>query len=168
VLSAVEVWIIDTCSITEVRRRLSKPDQVTVYASLTTLVADGHLVFPPEVQKELERWANPKPGYQDRPLEWCKRVQGTAAKSPSLATVKEVLAQVPEVLDPDKPRGAEEADPYVLALALELKRAARDVTIITEEKTDKPGKLSLSSAAGILKLPSVAVIAFLKSQGLLP
>jgi hypothetical protein len=102
------------------------------------------------------------------PLGWVKIVAADAVSNPSLDTVKEVLARVPEVLDPDKPRGAEEADPYILALAVELKRDGRDVTIITQEKTDKPGKLSLSSAAGLLKIPAVTVLPFLKSQGLLP
>ncbi len=166
--SPAEVWVIDTSSITEIRRQLPKPDQVTVYASLTTLATAGQLVFPVQVLKELERAANPKPGQPDRPLDWCKAVAGTAVSNPSMDTLKEVLALVPEVLDPDKPRGAEEADPYILARAVELKRAGRDVTIITQDKIDKPRKLSLSSAAGILKLPDVAVLAFLKSQGLMP
>ncbi len=166
--SAAEVWVIDTSSITEIRRRLPRPDQVTVYANLTKLVSGGHLVFPVEVLKELERASNPKASQQDLPLAWCRGVAGSAVSNPSLVTVKEVLGQVPEVLDPDKPRGAEEADPYILARAVELKRDGWDASIITQEKTDKPRKLSLSSAAGILKIPAVAVLAFLKSQGLLP
>jgi len=166
--SAAEVWVIDTSSIIEIRRRLPKPDQRTVYTSLTVLVTGGHLVFPVQVLKELERATNPKPGHDDLPFGWCKKVAGTAVSNPSLDSVKAVLAQVPEVLDPDKPHGTEEADPYILARAVELKRDGRDATIITQEKTDKPGKLSLSSAAGIMKIPAVAVLAFLKSQGLLP
>ena len=166
--SAAEVWVIDTSSITEIRRSLPKAHQRTVYASLKKLVSGRHLVFPVEVQKELERASNPKSPHEDLPLGWVKLVAGDAVSNPSLDTVKEVLARVPEVLDPDKPRGAEEADPYILALAVELKREGRDVTIITQEKTDKPGKLSLSSAAGILKIPAVTVLPFLKSQGLLP
>lgn len=166
--SAGEVWVIDTSSITEIRRRLTRADQVTVYTSLTLLVTGGHLVFPAEVLDELKRGSNPSSSREDLPFEWCKSVAGTASLNPSLVTVKEVLGQVPDVLDPDKPRGAEEADPYILALAVELKRNGQDASIITQDKTDKPKKLSLSSAAGILKIPAVAVLAFLKSQGLLP
>lgn len=163
-----EVWVIDTSSITEVRRKLSRSHQITVYASLTTFVNGGHLVFPTEVLKELERGSNPKSNPQDLPLGWCKKVQGTAVSNPPLATVKEVLGQVSEVLDPDKPHGTEEADPYILALAVELKRNGRDVAIITQETANRPGKLSLSSAAGLLKIPAVTMLPFLKSQGLLP
>ena len=158
--------MVDTSSITEVRRRMSREDQRKVYQSLTTLVNANHLVFPVQVKNELKRWASPTG--DDPPLQWTESVEDRAASNPEWATVAEVLAQVPEVLDPDKTAGAEEADPYVLARALELKRNGRDVTIITEEKTNKPRKLSLSTAAGILKLPAVTMLPFLKSQGLLP
>ncbi len=163
-----EVWVIDTSSITEVRRSFPKPEQRLVYARLKGLVTGGHLVFPVEVLKELERAGNPKALADDLPLGWCKDVAPTAVSNPSLDTVKGVLARVREVLDPDKPRGAEEADPYILARAVELQGDGRPVTIITEDKTNKPRKLSLSTAAGLLLIPAVTMLPFLKSQGLLP
>ena len=45
------------------------------------------------------------------------------AAQPSFNSVKRVLAQVPEVLDADK-EGIEEADAYVLAMALNLWKRA--------------------------------------------
>jgi len=164
--TAGEVWVVDTSSIIEIRRRLTREDQRTVYVSLTALVDANHLVFPVQVLNELKRWANPTG--DDPPLKWTESVEDRAVSNPAWSTVAEVLRQVPEVLDPDKTSGAEEADPYILARALELKRDGRDVTVITEEKTNKPRKLSLSTAAGILKLPAVTMLPFLKSQGLLP
>ena len=133
---------------------------------LTRLVDAGHLVFPIQVFDELKRWISPTG--DDPPLKWAQSVEDRAVSNAEWATVAEVLRQVPTVLDPNKTSGAEEADPYILARALELKREGRDVTVITEEKTDKPRKLSLSTAAGILKLPAVTMLPFLRSQGLLP
>ena len=165
----VDVWVIDTSSINEVRRRVPRPQQPDVYRRLEELVRQGHLVFPAEVLKELQRASDPKSSREDLPLEWANRVAGDAVSNPSLNTVKvDVLGKVPEVLDPDKAGGAEEADPYILARALELRRDGRNVTVITQEKTDKPGKLSLSTAAGLLMLPAVTMLPFLKSQGILP
>lgn len=163
-----EIWVIDTSSITEVRRCFPKPSQKLVYARLEVLVEAGHIIFPKEVQDELERAINPKLNPDDLPLAWCRRVSPTAISNPAIETVKAVLARVPTVLDPDKVVGPEEADPYVLARAVELKREGREACIITQEKNDKPNKLSLSSAAGILKLPAVTVIAFLQAEGLMP
>jgi hypothetical protein len=81
--------------------------------------------------------------------------------------VKEVLGRVPEVLDPDKTTGTEEADPYVLARAVELKRAGKDVAVITQETRNIGGKLSLATAAGVFKVPALTLLPFLKSQGIL-
>jgi uncharacterized protein DUF4411 len=162
-----EVWVIDTSSVTEVRRKVPRPEQPAVYRELEMLARQGHLVFPAQVLNELRRAHDKK--RQDLPLEWAERVEGDAISNPSLETVKnDVLAKVPEVLDPDKAGGPEEADPYILARAVELRRDGRNVTVITQEKTDKPGKLSLSTAAGLLLIPAVTMIPFLKSQGILP
>ncbi len=162
-----EVWVVDTSSITEVRRKVPRPEQPAVYRELEALVRKGHLVFPVQVLDELKRAHDKK--REDLPLDWAKRVESDAVSNPSLDTVKnDVLAKVPEVLDPDKAGGPEEADSYILARAVELRRDNRSVTIITQEKNDKPGKLSLSTAAGLLLIPAVSMLPFLKSQGILP
>ena len=47
------------------------------------------------------------------------------------ASVQRVLAKARDVIDPDKTH--EDADPYVLALALDLAARSVDVRIVTEE-----------------------------------
>lgn len=162
-----EVWVVDTSSIIEVRRAVEKTKRRGVYAKLKALTEQGHLVFPTEVLKELERARDPKPAREDLPLEWANEVAGKATSVPSFETVREVLAQVPQVCDPDKTTGVEEADPYVLACAVELKRAGKDVAIITQETRNLGGKLSLATAAGVLKIPALTMLPFLRSQGIL-
>jgi hypothetical protein len=78
-----------------------------------------------------------------------------------------VLAVVPDVLDPDKDSGAEEADPYVLALAFKLRTDGIDARIVTEESRDSPRNMSISTAAGILGIPSVPLRAVLGLETLL-
>src|SRR2546429_5888952 len=121
----------DTSSITEVRRAVEKPHQRGVYAKLRALVDQGHLVFPAEVLKELVRGADPKPTRDDLPLEWAKAAEGTATSNPSLDTVKEVLARVPEVLDPEKTSGTEEAASFQLTRAVEAQSPGNGHSIST-------------------------------------
>jgi hypothetical protein len=62
----------------------------------------------------------------------------------------------------------EEADPYVLAMARRLLAEGKDVRIVTEEKNDTPRKMSLNTAAGLLRLPSVPLRAFLEFEKIDP
>src|SRR5690349_19964733 len=105
------------------------------------LVTEGVLSYPAEVVRELSAYAG-----SDPLSDWAKRNQSVANRhGPMFDQAKELLAdaQVKRVLDVDK-TGKEEADPYVLALATHLKKARIEVTVITEEKKDRPDKLSLS------------------------
>lgn len=160
-----EVWVIDTCSVIHVRRIVQTGRQPAVYNKLTEMVEAGSLVFPTQVFDELHR--NAGSGKEDRPFDWAKRnkaqacTHGTDYQKAAL-----VLSEVPEVLDPDKPSGQDEADPYVLALALQLQEDGMDVTVITEERNDKPKKLSLNTACGLLKIPCVPIAPFLGRRGI--
>lgn len=70
-------------------------------------------------------------------------------------------------LDEKKDVGPDEADPYVLALALGLKGEGRDVRVVTQERKSVVRKMSLASAAGYLGLPAVDVRTMLKFEGIL-
>lgn len=78
--------------------------------------------------------------------------------------MKGILAVVPDILDEDKDSGAEEADPYVLAVALRMRAAGTDARIVTEERTDTPTKMSLNTAAGILGIPSLPLNGFVIAE----
>jgi hypothetical protein len=78
--------------------------------------------------------------------------------------VRRVLAKVPTVLDPDKPGGADEADPYILGLALNLKDKGHEVTVVSEERKDRPDKMSLNTACGLLRLYCVPLMGLLRDQ----
>jgi len=74
------------------------------------------------------------------------------------------VPQVRRVLDPDKDH--EEADPYVLALALKFRAAGHWVGVITEDRRSRPTKLSLSDARGLLRIVSMSMEPYLEQQGI--
>ncbi|MHB8216207.1 MAG: DUF4411 family protein [Candidatus Sulfotelmatobacter sp.] len=160
------IWVFDTSSIIEIRRSVESTRRQAVFGSMSSLVTAGRLVFPIEVVKELERFADPK--LPDAQYLWAKGHEELAkAQSPSFQEVKNILAIVPDVLDPDKDSGEEEADPYVLAVARRLRFEERDGRVVTQETKDTPRKISMNSACGFLGLPSVPLTIFLRFEGIL-
>ena len=156
-------WIVDTSSLIAIRTLFSRDGRTTVLNGMTSLVADGRLLFPREVIAELERYA----GRENPALTWAADHQGMAtASQPSFDDVAVVLAAVPEVLDADK-EGVEEADPYVLALAYSLRQNGIDSRVVTEEFKTTVAKMPLGGAAGYLGLPSVPVRVMLKFENIL-
>jgi hypothetical protein len=160
-----DFWIMDTSSIIEIRRRIPNSVRSRVFSGLDSLVDKGFLIYPSEVVVELERYVDPKD--PDTQFQWAKRNQQKACRhGPQLELVRKVLAhpQVRRVLDPDKV-STEEADPYVLALALHIKQDSTAI-VITEEVRDTPTKMSLTTACGLLKLYRLSLEAFLVEQGI--
>ena len=162
------VWVIDTSSIIEVRRSTQKRHREQIFRKMTELVTEGRLAYPPQVVAELERSAEPKS--PDPQFVWAKQNTSTAHRTGgcSLDDVREVLAEVPEVLDPNKDTGPDEADPYVLAIARKLRGDGTDARVVTEERRDTESKMSMNTAAGILGIPSVPLAAFLKVEKIVP
>jgi len=70
------------------------------------------------------------------------------------------------VLDVEKDEGPDEADPYVLAHALTLAHAGRRVRVVTEEKRNRPDKMAMKDARGILDIPPMSVDTYLRMRGL--
>ena len=161
-----EIAVKDTSSIIHIRRLVTRDEQQAVFAKLGVLVDEGKLVFPREVLKELERWANPDTESDDRPLQWA-RVNSPRATNQNvpLEVVRDVVHKVPRILDPDKP-GVEEADPYVLALAIHLQAEGKQVTVLTDERKDRPEKMSMTTACGVLRLTCLPIEAYLEINGI--
>jgi Domain of unknown function (DUF4411) len=160
-------WVIDTSSIIEVRRFVPRTDQPTVFGRLDVLVISDSLVYPAQVVDELERYSDASSNNPDLPFQWAKRNQVRASRhGPQFEKVREVLAhpQVRNILDPEK-TGVEEADAYVLGLAMHLKDQG-EVTVITEERRDRPDKLSMNTACGLLRLYCLSMKPFLAQQGI--
>jgi hypothetical protein len=67
-------------------------------------------------------------------------------------------------VDPDSED--DEADIYVLAVAVQLRAGGDDVCVLTQERNDIPKKLSLATACGALDLICLNMPGFLHRTGL--
>lgn len=159
------VWVIDTSSLIAIKS-LPHADRDRVFARLSVRVKGARLFFPREVLNELKRDSSDKRS-PDRPCVWALEVEGDACQhAPTLEEVKAVLAIVPDILDPAKDSGADEADPYVLALAKKLRDQGVDARVVTEEAKNYLRKLSLNTACGMLGIPSLPLLGLLRSEGI--
>lgn len=164
-----EIWVIDTSSVIEIKHVAPKSDWKTIFQDLTAMVTAGSLVYPKQVIDELKAGSLTR-GY-DRPYEWAKKNAKHATRHGNLFTeLSEVMCHptASRVVDPNKAFGVEEADPYVLALAVHLKNNGNSVTVITEESRSTPQKLALPQACGALRLYTMNVEVFLQDKGVYP
>jgi hypothetical protein len=161
--------VIDTSSITEVRRGLiPAPDIPRVYDALTELVQAGTLIYPKQVTGELEEYTGLTKDRPDLPYQWAKSNHPQATRFGFDANnLRSVLSHpvARRVVDTAK-TGKEEADPYILELATRMWAGGNQVTVLTEDRRDKPMKLSLHSACGVLQIVPLTIEVFLDSRGI--
>lgn len=159
------VWVIDTSSLIAIKS-LPHADRDNVFSRLSALVKAGRLFFPREVLNELKRDSTDKRS-PDRPCLWALEVEAEACQHPpTFEDVRAVLELVPDILDSTKESGADEADPYVLALAKRLREQDTDARVVTEETKNYLRKLSLNTACGMLGIPSVPLLGLLRAEGI--
>lgn len=160
-----QLWVIDTSSLLAVRETYGAAHERKVLAALAKYATRGKLWYPPEVCGELEDGEDAASG-PDFPLVWVRNHRHCAERKADLGTVRRVLDRCSDLLDPDKPE--EQADPYVLAVAIDLKIGGFDVCVVTDDRKDKPTKLSLATATGMFQVPSVPLHAFVRGEKLYP
>jgi Domain of unknown function (DUF4411) len=155
-------WVVDTSSLIQVRRAgISSARQAAVFRKLTELTKSGLLVFPPQVREELEWGEADNPS--DPALAWIQRVKPDAERSANLDTVRQVLARAPLLIDAESTR--DQADPYVIALALDSP-ALGGVSILSDDRRDRHDgqgglqKLSLATVASLWDIPVVPLAGF--------
>jgi hypothetical protein len=164
---SLNIGVIDTSSIIEIRRFVPKAHQSKVYADLGKRVKSDVLVFPKQVYTELDRHCDGNA--DDKPHEWAKDHKAHACRHAiDPKVVRRVLASpgVAQVIDPDK-AGVEEADVYVLALA-DLLKVRYNVLVIAEEIKDRLDKISIATACGLLGIPCLRVAPYLRREGIWP
>ncbi len=165
------LWVVDTSSLARIRHLrggLGATGEKNIFKYLSELVEDGILVYPAQVAEELSQYGDPGK-YQ--PREWAKKHRRKATRyGPLFEIVDELMGnpQIRTVNDPEKGEGTDEADPHVLALALRLEREGHEVTVLTEERTDRPTKLSINTACGLLRIVCLPIEAFLVQQDVIP
>lgn len=153
----------------QVLAQQTKATITAVYAELIKLAMNGVLRYPKGVIDEINVGPTKAAGGSDPAHGWAVACEGLAVPNHEvIAEAKEVLQEIPDLLDASKTSTTDEADPYVVGLALKLSRESSMVTVITEEMRDSPHKTSMSSACGIMRIPSISVRVFLARQKIWP
>lgn len=140
---------------------------------LEDLVETGAICVPGHVIREVSlnvrhpdapgAWAKGIEEKQRYPLEadpeYVRQVMGG---SPMTITLWDSPTHgVPEVLD--QHADTEQADPYVVAMALQFKREGRDCIVVTRDSKDRPGKISPAKACRILGIRTTTIEEYLES-----
>lgn len=159
---AQELFVLDTSSITWIRRSVPVPERKSLLAELEALAVSGLLIFPKEVADEIKSFHDKN----DQLTAWIRRCEDRATRFGLDVECLQEVMQGPAraVLDTEKTR--DDADPYVLALALSRAQAGSSVTVLTEERRDTPDKISMTTACGLLGLVDLRMEPFLRHQGL--
>jgi hypothetical protein len=168
------VWVADTCALLEVRRcvlpadsRQTQSARKRVFQKLEELARAGRIVFPQQTYDELHkghsRLERTEP---DHPHAFVVNCKAFAVRQANWDIVKELGEHtlVRRVADPHAEH--DEADIYVLAAALDLQRAGTSVGVLTQERRDRDGKLSVTTACGLLGLVCMPMQAFLHAEGI--
>jgi len=165
------IWILDTCALSWVRQipRVGKKGEVEVFEQLTSMLEADLIVFPSQVVDELEERGHDDPEY--RPFHWAREHKKQACRFGHLfGEVTEVLAhqQIRRICEWDKAKGADPADPHILALATHLRDSGQAVTVVSEDRVDKARKLSVATACGLLQVFWLRTEPFLVDQDIIP
>ena len=149
------VYVIDTCSLTELRRTYPKKGFPHVWQLADRLAADGRLLSVEEVVIELA-------AYDDEISEWAASHESIflPLSDDVQMAAKAILAKYPNLIDVKKRKSS--ADPFVVAVAL-----VRNATVVTQEKASGgPGKVKIPDVCKGLGVPCTPLLQMLLAEGL--
>lgn len=144
--SGLKVWVLDTSALVETKTLVSVADQWNTFKLLEEMVQSGSIAMPRLVIREISEIAHP-----DLPGAWAPGVRDLQSHplDPDWEFVQQVMRKAGDVVDPNKNK--EDADPYVIALALQLERDGYDVTVVTEDRVDR-NRIAVTTACSRLNL----------------
>jgi len=141
------VWVLDSSALIAMKT-IPVSDQWQVFRQMEDMVTEGEIALPRQVINELKEIAHP-----DVPGVWAAGMR-RSVRHPQDADphdVRHVMSVAGEVVDHSK--RTEDADPYVVALALTLGREGHVVCIVSDDAVDHPPRISLVTACARLELP---------------
>lgn len=157
------ILVLDTNAIINLKK-LPIRQQWSFFKKAERLVESGHIVFPRQVHQEISRVKHP-----DAPGVWAAGIASSVRQSdPREETLKKVLEVASDMLDPNSEKDL--ADPYVVAMALELQGGGKcQVSVVSDDKVDHSGLTSVATACNRLSVPCIGVdefILWVMEQGL--
>ena len=165
------VAILDANAIIDLKKvRVSL--QWELLRELKALVETGAICVPGHVIREVSNVRHPDaPGAGAKGIEEKQRFQPEAdpqyvrlvmGGNPTILPAWDMPVHgVPEVLD--QYADTEQADPYVVAMALQLITESRDCVVVTRDTKDRPGKISPAKACQRLGIPTCTIEEYLES-----
>ena len=136
------VFVLDANALIDMKG-IAVADQWDVFSTLAEHVDVGKVAIPLHVINEV---GGPKVQHPDMPGAWAKgmqpRIRHPLEADPGF--VAAVMTETPTLLDPEA--DTEQADPYVLALALQLRKDGHEPIVVTKDRTDRPPRISLFTA----------------------
>ena len=152
----IDVWIVDSSALIAAKTIVSVANQWDAFKHLEQMVHDGQIAMPRQVINEVSELAHP-----DLPGAWAPGVRGSLRHplDAHYSHVREVMSVAGDVVDPYK--AGEDADPYVLALARQLKSDDHAVCIVTEDTVDR-NRISIATACMRLEIDCCRVRDFLE------
>ena len=155
-LDDVSIWVIDSSALIEAKSIVSISNQWNAFRYLERMVADGKIALPRHVISEVSEITHP-----DMPGAWASGVRDLL-QHPLQADydyLARVMSVAGDVVDANKTR--EDADPWVLALALQLQETTLfKICIVTEDTVDRH-RISMVTACSRLQLEWCRVRDFL-------
>lgn len=147
-------YCIDTSSLINLTRWYPRNNFPSLWEKIEGLISEGRLIAPTYVLKEIEQATDKK----DILLKWVKQQKRMFEKleQEQLHSAQEIVKNNPLLIDKDKT--IEDADPFVIALAI-----AKNATIITDESKTNPNKIP--TVAGKYNRKSMSLVEFIKLQG---
>lgn len=139
------VWLTDSSALISIKTAVPASKQWTLFRRLEALVEAGALAFPRHVRLEMQFLIHP-----DAPGVWADGVFPAIKHpvDPDLSYVRRVMSSPAKaVVDPNKTR--EDADPYIIAQALQLMDAGHDVCVVTEDHIDTAVRIGLTRACDL-------------------
>ena len=151
------VWVLDSASLIRFKR-IPAREQWDFFKRLEQMVIDGEIALARQVIREVSEIAFP-----DMPGAWARGVEKQVVHplEPDYDVLEEVMTQAGDVVEVDDP--GDPADPYVLAIALQLEREGHDVVVVSDDVVDRaPLKTSVQTACKRLHISHCTANEFLR------
>jgi hypothetical protein len=156
------VWVLDTSALIEFKVLVAIADQWQAFAQLSNLVDLARIAVPRQVIIEVAEVAHP-----DVPGAWAIAMR-SRLRHPldvEFEFIQRVMREAGDVVDAASTK--DEADPYVVALALQLTAIGQRSVVVTEDKIDHgPIRISLASACVALEVEWTDSRTFLTTVGI--
>ena len=156
----VDVWIVDSSALIKAKTIVAVNNQWASFKHLEQMVIEGRIALPRQVIKEMSEIAHP-----DLPGAWAPGVRGSLQHplDAGYDYISHVMSVAGDVVDVNK--ASEDADPWVLALALHIREDGYAVCIVTEDVVDR-NRISIATACSRLNIDWCQVRGFFEHCGI--